>query len=290
MVSCGQRLPYDIIFYKEIYMEIEVKQIKNVKKNEFEVFYDRKLKYKAKLPFVSIKEPLDLEKIRKINLYDTLDNLVYSTDYNYIENFKEELIPMKFLLTGSQKFNQLTFTSNKKEVYIYYEEKEIWNNRYVIEIEKKLYYCYSIEDGYIRHLPIYDGDTQVGEVLKSNVIKDGLDEYCCYLKDEYTFLNDAIVCLLLYLDRSEYSSSYLSNKSYELNKNYSYNKTNKFYNKNWVKDNFNDEFFKKVDNEVKSIKKKMNTDINKMKNIFIIAFIFIIIFTISILILINILK
>ena len=72
----------------------------------------------------------------------------------------------------------------------------------------------------------------------------------------YESISDGIVALLLYLDRSEYSSSYLVNKSYNLSKKYSYNKTNKYYDKEWVKNNFGDEFYKKVDENVKLVKEK----------------------------------
>ena len=238
-------------------MKIDVLQTESEGKNNFEIKYDDILQYKAKLPFISINEPLNLEKIRNIKIFDISGNEIYTTDYKYIENFKEEFIPMKFLATGSQKFNQLLFVSNKTTIKIYYEEKAIWDNRYIIEINEKKYFCYSIEDGYIRHFPIYDGEIQVGEALKSNVVIDSKDEYCCYLKSGYESLSDGIVALLLYLDRSEYSSSYLVNKSYTLSKNYSYNKTNKYYDKEWVKNNFGDEFYKKVDENVKLFKEKL---------------------------------
>ena len=238
-------------------MKIQVLQVESEKKNEFEITYNNSLQYYAKLPFVSINEPMNLEKIRSIKILDLNGNEIYTTDYKYFENFKEEFIPMKFLITGSQKFNQLQFVSNKNIIKIYYEENEIWSNRYVIEFNDKKFFCYSIEDGYIRHFPIYDGELQIGEALKSNVVIDEKDEYCCYLKDEYSTLIDGIVALLLYLDRSNYSSSYLVNKSYTLSKNYSYNKTNKFYDKQWVINNFGDEFYKKVDEDVKLVKSKI---------------------------------
>ncbi len=246
-------------------MKINVLQVESEGKNEFEIRYNDALQYKAKLPFISINEPLNLEKLRSIKILDTNEKEIYTTDYKYIENFKEELIPMKFLVTGSQKFNQLLFTSENNTIKIYYEEKAIWDNRYVIEINDKQFFCYSIEDGYIRHFPIYDGEVQIGEALKSNVVVDGKDEYCCYLKDGYESLSDGIVALLLYLDRSEYSSSYLVNKSYNLSKNYSFNKTNKYYDKEWVKNNFGDEFYIKVDDNVKLIKEKIKHPLKTSK-------------------------
>ncbi len=246
-------------------MKIDLLQTQSEGKNEFEIKYNDILQYKAKLPFVSVKEPLNLEKLKSIKIFDKSGNEIYKSDYRYIENLKEEFIPMKFLITGSQKFNQLLFVSDKQTIKIYYEEKEIWSNRYVIEMNDKKYFCYSIEDGYIRHFPIYDGEVQIGEALKSNVVIDGRDEYCCYLKDNYESLSDGIVAMLLYLDRNGYSSSYLVNKSYNLSKSYSYNKTNKFYDKLWVKNNFGNEFYEKVDANVNLVKEKFRHPFKSLK-------------------------
>lgn len=244
-------------------MKIQIKQTNNEMKNEFEIKYNDILKYKAKLPFISIDEPLGLEKIRNIKILDLNDNEIYTTDYQYIENLKEEFIPLKYLVTGSQKFNQLLFISNSNTIKIYVEANGLLNSRYVIEINEKKYFCYSVEDGYIRHLPIYDDEMQIGEALKSNININEKDEYFCYLKEGYETLSDGIVALLLFLDRNEYSSSYIVMKSYSLYKKYSYDKTNKFYNKEWVINNFGDEFYKKVDNDAQLVKEKL-----KLKNYF----------------------
>lgn len=237
-------------------MKINLVQTIVDEKNQFEIMYDNILKYRAKLPFVSINEPLGLEKIRQIKVVDLNDKDVYTTKYNYIENLGEEFIPFKYLATGSQKFNQLSFVSNENDIKIYLEQKDIFDTRYVIDTGDKKYFVYSIEDGYIRHFPIYDGDTQIGEALKSNVIIDEKDEYLCYLKDGYESLADGVSALLLYLDRNEYSSSYIAVRSYRLEKKHSYSKNNKFYDKEWVKNNFGDEFYKKVDKDVEYAKVK----------------------------------
>ncbi len=246
-------------------MKIEVVQSVSEGSNEFEIKYDGVLKYRAKLPFVSIENSLNLEKLREIKIFDTDGKEIYNTDYKYLDNLGEEFVPLKYLITGSQKFNQLLFVSDNNDIKIYFEENDIWKNRYVIEVLDKKYYCYSVEDGYIRHFPVYDGDTQIGEALKSNVIVDGKDEYYCYLKDGYDNLSDGVVALLLYLDRIEYSSSYLVNKSCVLEKNFSYNKNNKYYDKEWVKNNFGDEYYKKVDNDVKLFKENLRKSTKSFK-------------------------
>lgn len=246
-------------------MKIEVFQTYNEGKNEFEVKFDNNLKYYAKLPFISINDPLNLEKIRKIKIYDLNNKEIYITDYKYLDNKLEELIPFKFLVTGSQKFNQLLFCSDKNVIKIYYECNDILDNRYVIELNEKKYFCFSVEDGYIRHMPIYDDEVQIGEILKSNVVIDEKDEYVCYLKKGYESLADAVVALMLYLDRSRYSSSYLINKSYKFTKSYSFNKNNKYYDNEWVKNNFGDEFYLKVDKDLKLVKEKLKHPVMTFK-------------------------
>ncbi len=246
-------------------MKISVVQSKSEGSNEFEIKYDDNLKYKAKLPFVSIENSFNLEKLREMKILDVNGKEIYKTDYKYLDNLGEEFIPLKYLITGSQKFNQLLFLSDNNDIKIYFEENAIWKNRYVIELGEKRYYCYSIEDGYIRHFPIFDGENQVGEALKSNVVIDGRDEYYCYLKDGYGNLCDGIVALMLYLDRAEYSSSYLVNKSYSLEKKYSYNTNNKYYDNEWVKNNFGDEFYKKVDSDIEVAKEKISHPVKSFK-------------------------
>lgn len=256
---------YRIDLFEVSVMKIVVKQINCEGKNQFDIHYDDVLKYKARLPFVSINEPFDLEKLRKIKVYDLNDNEIYSTTYKYIENFKEEFILLKYLFTGSQKFNQVLFTSDNNVIKVYYESLGLMDNRYVIDINDKQYFCYSVEDGHIRHFPIYDNDIQIGEILKSNIVNDSLDEYYAYIKDEYSSISDGVMNLLLFLDRSEYSSSYLVNKSVSIESGYTFSKNNKNYDKNWVKDNFGDEFYKMVDEQVKFAKEKMKHPIKTSK-------------------------
>ena len=246
-------------------MKIDVLQTESQGKNEFEIRYNDTLKYKAKLPFISIDDPLNLEKIRNIKIYDKNDKLVYTTNYAFVENVKEKIIQMKYLVAGSKKFNQLLFISKKNNIKIYHEKRGASESRYVMELNEKQYFCYSIEDGYIRHFPIYEGNTQIGEALKSNIVIDGKDEYRCYLKNDYKKISDAVVALLLYLDRSEYSSSYVLNKSYVLSKKYSYDKANDFYDKEWVKNNFGDEYYKKVDENVKLVKEKLKHPLKTLR-------------------------
>ena len=241
-------------------MVIDVKQTVSEKKNEFEILYNNKNIYRASLPFISVLGSLDLEKLREIKVYDTNDNLKYTTSYNYIDNQLEELIPLKYLLTGSQKFYQLKFINqnDNDEISIFFEMNEIWNGYNIIKYKDKIYKCYSVEDGYVRHVCIYKDDVQIAELLKPNVIIDGKDEYRIYLMDEYSDLKDSLSMLSLYLDRKEYNSSYLKNESKQISKKSSYSKVNKYYNPEWLKNNFNaNDYLDKINQEAGKIKKEI---------------------------------
>ena len=246
-------------------MKIELLQVRNIGEVKFEIKHNNTLKYLAKLPYISIEEPFNLEKLRKIEIYDLNNNLVYKTDYKYLDNLKEEIFPFKYLITGSQKFNQLLFTSSEKEFKIYHETNELFKSRYVIEIDNKRYFCYSKEEGYIRHFPLYDGELQIGEALKCNAVINNNEEYCCYLKEGYENLSDGITALLLYLDRNEYNSSY-NNMYAKVTKSYSFSKNDKYYDKDWVKNNFGDEFYQKAEKDIAYVKEQIKHPIKASIN------------------------
>ncbi len=268
-------------------MVIDVKQNVSEKKNEFEILYNNKKIYNAILPFITILGSLDLEKLREIKVYDTNNNLKYKTNYNYIDNQLEELVPMKYLVTESQKFYQLKFINqnDNDEISIFFERKEIWKDYHVIKYKDIIYKCYSIEDGYIRHICIYKDDVQVAELLKPNVIIDGKDEYRIYLMDEYSYLKDSLSMFSLYLDRTEYNSSYFKNNSKQISKKVSYSKVNKYYNPNWVKNNFNPEdYFNKINQEVDKVNKEIRKRFKTLMTIIGIIFGIFIIITIILLV------
>lgn len=271
-------------------MIIDVRQTISERKNEFEISYNNKIIYRSVLPFINVLGSLDLEKLREIKVYDENNNLKYKTSYNYIDNKLEELIPLKYLVTKSQKFNQLKFINlnDNDEISIFFEMNGVWNGCIIVKYKDMIYRCYSVEDGYIRHICIYNDDAQIGELLKPNVIVDGKDEYRIYLKDEYSYLKDALSMLALYIDRTEYNSSYLKNDSVRISKNFSYSKINKYYDPNWVKNNFDStDYFNKINEEVlemqKNIMKKFKSLITIIGTIFAVLIIITIILSVVLL-------
>ena len=98
--------------------------------------------------------------------------------------------------------------------------------------------CFAIEKGKMNHICIYNGEVQIGEILKPNVVINGLDSYRLALKDEYASISDVLINLILYVDRMWYNSSYLINRSTTVTYTKTYSPYNKYYNPEWVKNNF----------------------------------------------------
>lgn len=237
-------------------MKIDVKQIKSEKSNNFEIYCNDKIQYRATLPFLSVRGFFDLDKIQEIKVFALNGEQIYTSFYDYLENKTEEFIPLKYLVTGSQKFNQIKFVNkkNNNEILIYDEAEAIWKSYYNIKVGGKGYLGYSVADGYFIHICIYDGDTQVAEFLKPQIVTNGNDEYRIYLKDNYNHLADALALFALYVDRNGYNSSYLKAQGQQLRYSKTYSKTNKFYNPNWVKINFDSiEYFESYEKKAQEI-------------------------------------
>lgn len=221
---------------------IDVSQTSAELKNEFEIYYNGKKQMSASLPFLSFSVYgfFGLNKVQQMKIYDLNGNIKYTSSYNYIKNRVEEIIPLKFLVTGDQKFDQFTFKNQNdfSEINIYKEAKTLSFDRLIMKVNSEYYQCYEVEDGNIFHIIVYDNDKQIAELLKPNVVIDEKDQYRIYLKEKYEFLSDALSILALYTDRLKYNSSFLYNRSEYAKYSKTHSDVNKYYDPNWVKNNF----------------------------------------------------
>lgn len=248
-------------------MIIDINQTNAEKKNEFEILYNNQKVYSAVTPFITINGIDNLEKLRQIQVLDNNGKEKYISKYNYIGNKIEEFIPLKYIVTKSQKFDQfiiLDVTNNTEVFSIYFEMKELFNGSYIIKMNDKIYNCYLIEDGYIIRMPIYDGDVQIGELLKPQLVINAKDEYRAYIKDEYSYLANAVMMLALYLDRLQFNSSYIKYKGMEITYSKSYSKVNKYYDANWIINNFEaTEYFNNLQTNIKKSKQQIKKQASK---------------------------
>lgn len=261
-------------------MKIDVNQVCAEKENKFEIIYNDVIKYKANVPFFSISGTFGIEKLREISIFELNNDLKYKTNYNYIANKIEEFIPLKYIFTNSQKFNEFSIVDNNgiNQFSIYFQMQELFKGMYIIKKDNKYYTCYPVSDGYIKHISIYDDQNQIAELLKLNIVTDGKDNYRIYLKDEYDFLADALSMLAIYLDRACYNSSYIKNQSQTITYQKTYSKVNKYYDPNWVKNNFDsNDFFEDADKQVCQIKQNLKNQAAKLLKLMGISWLIIII-------------
>jgi len=269
-------------------MVIDVNQINAEKSNEFEILYNNKKVYTARTPFIELKGVDMLEKLRQIEVYGLDGKAKYTTKYKVLDNMLEEAIPFKYLVTKSQKFDQFIVVDNdtSNDLFsIYFHKKEIFYTNYVISMNGDIYNCYSIGDGYIIHFPIYKDDIQVGEMIKVQVKYDAKDTYRIYLKEEYSYLADSLMMLALYLDRLNYSSSYIKMRGQEIRYTKTFDRTNKYYDKNWIINNFDaKKDFEKINQYIQESKAELKKTASKILSI--IGMIWIVVILIAIILLI----
>ena len=103
-------------------MIIDVNQTTADMKNDFEILHNGVRKYSATLPFINVSGAFNLDNLKKIKVFDIENNLKFISEYNYIENQIEEIIPLKYLATKSQKFFKIKFINNTdgSEIYIFF--------------------------------------------------------------------------------------------------------------------------------------------------------------------------
>ena len=79
-------------------MKIDVNQTTAEMQNEFEIYYNENLKYTAKFPFIKIENVFNIDMLREVKIYNLDGKIEYISDYNYLENLKEEFVPFNILL------------------------------------------------------------------------------------------------------------------------------------------------------------------------------------------------
>lgn len=155
-------------------------------------------------------------------------------------------------IRGHQILNKFTLNDqqgqefNFDNINIKKVKKGLFFKYFSLEYESKIYNVYDVGNGYVAHYMVYDGDKQISEIV--NTSKNIEIQSKGYILDDYGYLELPIIYLMLH-----YCAFYFKTCSkYTCCTTYSktYSKNNKFYNKEWIKKNFNDlDFFEEVNNK-----------------------------------------
>lgn len=125
----------------------------------------------------------------------------------------------------------------------------------LIESNGKTYSSRELSNPFFDHIPIYDGDIQIGEVLRVKGLT--YQRYCCFLKDEYSGILPEIISLMVFkLFKNKDDETRSLN---DPNDNINTGNLN-IYDKDWLKNNFGDEYQKEIDQDMALMKKQNKKD------------------------------
>ncbi len=153
---------------------------------------------------------------------------------------KKYQILNKFTLKDEQgqefNFDNINIKKVKKGLFFKY---------FTLEYESKIYNVYDVGNGFIAHYMIYDNDKQIAEIV--NTSKNIEIQTKGYILDNYRYLALPLIYLMLHYCAFYFNTCSSDTSCIKFSKTYS--KNNKFYNKEWIKINFNDlNFFEEINN------------------------------------------
>lgn len=195
-------------------------QFEQTKQNNFEIKINNELKY-----FSSMEKISGITNYRKGK--GTITNIDGSMCYT--------LLPSKdfSVFSGNIRRKYCIFNSLNQNCGVFY--KIVSDLKHIIEYEDYQLSCYSISIGKTKNISIYDGENQIAEIIKS---VEALENYYIFLLDEYINLQEI---LSLFVSYWEYEEMYSKDTLGVVGYSYTYDKNNKFYNKNWIENNFDKE-------------------------------------------------
>lgn len=267
-------------------MIIKINQTSSNLKNKFNITINNEIKYLAGTPWLKLDLPLNAENKRRSIMTDLNNNICYSTGYSITENKLNTAIPFKWLFTKGMKSSIYNiYDSNNNLCGKFYDyQTGFFATNYVIEFSNYKLNCYSISIGKTNNVSIYNGNTQIAEIVKPLQSFDNLDSYYIFLLDNYSNLTDIISFFTIYYDNIKYSNSgEVVKGTSDVKVEYTYSKNNKYYDENWIKNNFNQDEINSIYNEFETNRTKIKKDIKHKGKLTLIFFliIWIIVFIIA---------
>lgn len=217
-------------------MILEIKQISANGNNSFEIMYNNTLCYYAQSPWF----PMITDSTRKIVLKDKNGNIMLETRYHLLDNMFEAAIPMKYLVTGKQIFDQYQITDTSGNVIgvFYVEQNRIADWKICMTFNGHVIVGYRRSIGYSEIVSFYENELQVGQLTKSNKVVNNLDQYYVHFLDGYEEWLPVLSIFTVYYDYLFHNNSGEIMKGTVIEKNFTYDRNNNKYNKNFIVQHF----------------------------------------------------
>lgn len=240
-------------------MILEIKQISANGNNLFEIMYNNALCYYAETPWF----PMVTDSTRKILLKDKDGNMVFETKYHLLDNMLETAIPMKYLVTGQQKFDQYQIIDTSGNVIgaFYVEQNRIADRKVCMTFNEHVIVGYQRGLGRSEIVSFYENELQVGQLTKSNKVVNNLDQYYVHFLDQYEVWLPIISIFTVYYDYLFHNNSGEIMKGTAVGQTFTYDRNNNKYNRNFISEHFGEAESARIDD---IINKKVELKVGNM--------------------------
>ena len=213
-------------------------KVEQIKQNNFEIKINNELKY-----FSSMKKISEIKNYNKGE--GTITNIDGSMCYTLLPSNDFSVffgkIKRKYCIINSL---------NQNCGVVYKLESGFLRSKHIIEYENYKLSCYCKSIGKTQNISIYDGENQIAQIVKS--IQALANSYM-FLLDEYANLQTILSLFVSYL---EYENMYSDKTTGVVGVSYTYDRNNKFYNKDWIENNFNKEDILLINEQIQKERKQ----------------------------------
>ncbi|RKP55399.1 hypothetical protein D7Z26_09410 [Cohnella endophytica] len=117
--------------------------------------------------------------------------------------------------------------------------KELLLSFYEVKFRDESIKIYEVTKKHYVHLLIFLDNRQIGQIEKSLIRQNNLDQYTLFLLDKYSRFKDILILFVGYFDNWNYSGTgEFVMKKKEIVWEWTYSKANEKYNKKWLQENF----------------------------------------------------
>lgn len=235
-------------------MILEIQQTYANEINQFKILEQNRILYNAATPFINPATPIGSNSLHQLSLTDPAGHVAFTTRYNVLENFKESAIPLSYLFKDSKKISKYSILDSSNNICgaFYLEYNALMSHKMCMEYHEQLITCFKRSVGDREVVSFYQAETQIGQLTKPNCVAKNLDHYFIHFIDGYQSWIPIISLFVIYYDflYHNHSGEYMS-KGYDNNKTYTYDKNNNKYNKDFIRNNFGESEYQRINTFIK---------------------------------------
>ena len=198
-------------------------------KSEFEIKANNEIRYSAKMSTLH-------NNYKSCQMFNADGSICYVTSKNSKSN-------LGGIFSKNKKIRDYNIINSSNDICgnFYQIKKGFLNTHYVIENENNILDAYDVSVGKAQTVSIYQGDTQIAEIIKPLRASNNISYFYIFLLDEYKNFEKILSFFAIFFEYDKHHKSSGDTSYYDPNFEYTYSKNNKYYDKNWIQNNFNSE-------------------------------------------------